>query len=225
MSDEDDDIDTNVKKYDESLKIILLGEVYTGKTSLISVFIKDKFEDKTTSTITPSYLNKIVKVGNKSYLLNLWDTAGQEQYRSMNKIFISSSDIVIFTYDITRKKTLVELTYWVKSVETCLGKDVAIYGVLGNKLDLFDKIGELKKNDKINEIELVNSEDGKEFADNIGAKFLETSAKEKAPGFEEFIYELVEQFNMKNNHTKYKKSISLKNDASTNDTDDGKKCC
>ena len=58
----------------------------------------------------------------------------------MNKIFITSSDIVIFTYDITRKKTLVELSFWLNSVEECLGKDAAIYAVLGNKLDLFDKI-------------------------------------------------------------------------------------
>ena len=224
MSEDEDEI-INSKKYDESLKVILLGEVFTGKTSLINVFIKKKFKEDVQSTITPSYLNKIVKIGKKSYLLNIWDTAGQEQYRSMNKIFITSSDIVIFTYDITRKKTLVELSFWLNSVEECLGKDAAIYAVLGNKLDLFDKIKELKAKDTKNEIELVTSDDGKEFADNIGAFFLETSAKESAPGFEELIHKLVEQYNKKRNPTKKKKKFSLKNDESTSDTEHKSKCC
>ena len=224
MTDEEGET-SNTKKYDEIVKIILLGEVFTGKTSLISVFIKNKFEDETSTTITPSYLNKIIKIGKKSYLLNLWDTAGQEQYRSMNKIFITSSDIVIFTYDITRKRTFIELSYWVKSVEACLGKDAAVYAVVGNKIDLFDKIKELKEQDEKNEIELVKTDDGKEFADNIGAIFLETSARDNAPGFEELIYKLVEEYSMKNIPRNKKKSISLKNDESTSDTVTKKKCC
>ena len=61
MSEDEDEI-INSKKYDESLKVILLGEVFTGKTSLINVFIKKKFKEDEQSTITPSYLNKIVKM-------------------------------------------------------------------------------------------------------------------------------------------------------------------
>ena len=87
------------------------------------------------------------------------------------------------------------------------------------------KIKELKAKDTKNEIELVTSDDGKEFADNIGAFFLETSAKESAPGFEELIHKLVEQYNRKRNPTKKKKKFSLKNDESTSDTEHKSKCC
>ena len=122
----------------------------------------------------------------------MWDTAGQEQFRSMNKIFIKNSNIILFIYDITRKKTLTELNFWSKYVESCIEKDSAIYGIIGNKIDLFDAEEELKK--KSDEIVFVNTEEGKQFADQFGAYFLETSAKEGAPGFVKFIDKLVAEY-------------------------------
>ena len=122
----------------------------------------------------------------------MWDTAGQEQFRSMNKIFIKNSNIILFIYDITRKKTLTELNFWSKYVESCIEKDSAIYGIIGNKIDLFDAEEELKK--KSDEIIFVNTEEGKQFAAQFGAYFLETSAKEGAPGFVKFIDKLVTEY-------------------------------
>ena len=181
------------KKYDKIIKVVLLGEVSTGKSSLINVYIKQIFDENISPTKTGSYSKKIIQQGDKLYKLNIWDTAGQEKFRSLNQIFIKDSNIVIFTYDITRKSTFNELKWWIQYTESILGENAAVYGVIGNKLDLFDKEKEIKEKDEEAEFELVNSEEGKKFAEEIEAEFLETSAREKAPGLEDFIYKLVEE--------------------------------
>ena len=138
----------------------------------------------------------------------------------MNKIFIKNSRVVIFVYDITRKKTLKELSFWAEYADNILGKDNAIYGVIGNKLDLFDKEKEIKEKDKNSEFDLVNTDEGKQFADNIGAKFMETSAKEGAPDLAEFISELVDEFSEKFIFSDKAECISLRGDVANS-----KKCC
>ena len=181
--------DTN---FDEQLKIILLGEIFTGKSSLINAYIKNQFNAQEPSTVSPTNYAKKVHIKNKTILVNVWDTAGQEHFRSMNKIFIKNSNIVLFVYDITRKTTLKELSFWVEYTDNIIGKENALFGVIGNKIDLFDKEKELKE--KNNDIEMVSTLEGQEFAKSIGATFLETSAKENAPGLHEFIDNLIKEY-------------------------------
>ena len=209
----------NIPKYDDALKIIFLGEVAVGKTSLINIFIDPNFNKNISPTLSPSYLTKLVEYENKTFLLSIWDTAGQEQYRAMNKIFIKNSNIILFIYDITNKSSLKELSFWIKYVETCIGKDSAVYGVIGNKLDLFDKEDEIKE--KGQDFELVNTEEGKKFAEEIGAEFLETSASQKAPGLDNLINKLIGIYINKN--WKIKKSDSIQLDK--NQINKNKKCC
>ena len=197
----------NIPKYDDALKIIFLGEVAVGKTSLINIFIDPNFNKNISPTLSPSYLTKLVEYENKTFLLSIWDTAGQEQYRAMNKIFIKNSNIILFIYDITNKSSLKELSFWIKYVETCIGKDSAVYGVIGNKLDLFDKEDEIKE--KGQDFELVNTEEGKKFAEEIGAEFLETSAAQKAPGLDNLINKLIGIYINKNWKIKKSDSIQL----------------
>ena len=137
----------------------------------------------------------------------------------MNKIFIKNSNIILFIYDITNKSSLKELSFWIKYVETCIGKDSAVYGVIGNKLDLFDKEDEIKE--KGQDFELVNTEEGKKFAEEIGAEFLETSAAQKAPGLDNLINKLIGIYINKN--WKNKKSDSIQLDK--NQINKNKKCC
>ena len=200
--------------YDGELKIILLGEVFTGKTSLINAYTKEKFNPEVNTTTSPSYFSKLITVGNQTILVNIWDTAGQEQFRSMNKIYIKKSNIVLFIYDITRKKTFKELSFWVKYVENCIGKDNIIFCVVGNKLDLFDKEEELKQ--KNFEFDLVDTEEAREFANNIGAEYLETSAKESGASFVKFLDKIIGQYVEKYmnfiNNNKEKKRIQLDDD-------------
>ena len=177
----DNNNNININNY---VKIILLGESHVGKTSLISAFNGDKFEEDIISTICFSSIKKDITINNIKYKIEIWDTAGQERYRSVNQLFIKGSQIVIFVYDITNKDSFSKLSFWVNYVRDLLSIDV-VYGVVGNKMDLFEKY----ENEK-----LVDGEEGRNFAEKIGALFTETSCKENPKVFCWFIKELICKF-------------------------------
>ena len=170
-------VDNIDKKY---IKIVLIGEAGTGKTSLINVYFDINFESFTLSTLSPESCSKELKINDVNYLINIWDTAGQERFRSMTKIFLKGAKIVIIVYDVTRRRSFEEVKYWVKSVEELLGKDIT-FGLIGNKFDLIDE-------------QEVSKEEGNKLAKEIGAFFSETSAKENPKGFQEYITKIVEFF-------------------------------
>ena len=154
--DEDDDI----------CKVVLLGESGVGKTSIISRFYKGTFEESLMSTngasyvcrnlTFPEYENKIVK-------FEIWDTAGQEQYRALNKIFYKDASICILVYDITNIKSFNALKdYWIEEIRNSSPKGIVL-GLAANKSDL-------------DEYEAVSEEMARNFAKEINAIFMYTSA-------------------------------------------------
>ena len=167
------------KTEQEEIKVILVGEAGTGKTSLINTSIGMEFKDFLPSSATNSFAPKEIKIDGKKYILNLWDTIGQEQFRSLTKIFIKDSKIVIFVYDITNYKSFEEVDFWLNTVKEILG-DTAIFGLAGNKKDLF-------QNEKV-----IEEEGEKKAADN-GAIFKLTSAKTGA-GINDFMQSLLEKY-------------------------------
>ena len=170
---------------DNKIKLILLGESGTGKTSLINAYNGIQFKEVFLSTCSANYIKKEIEINENIYNVILWDTAGQERFRSVNKIFIKDSQIVIFVYDITKRGTFIELEYWVNYVRQILPENV-IFGVAGNKIDLL-----VEENNEINNNEYVTKEEGQQYADKIGATFCETSAKEDPEGFIDFVRQLL----------------------------------
>ncbi len=167
-----------------NIKVILLGEKRVGKTNLINAFCDRKFVTDTYSTISPEYSQKIIKIDNKKYAIDLWDTAGQEQYHSMTKIFIKGAQVIIFVYDITEEDSFKKLNFWFNYVEELLWED-SIYGLVGNKTDLYDD-------------QRVNANDAQKFADENGALFCQTSAKEDQIGFKKYVEKLIKKLIEKN---------------------------
>ena len=167
------------KSEDNYIKIILLGDEGTGKTNLIKVYLGFEFGNNTLSTLAPESYQKELNINNKNYLINIWDTAGQEKYRAITNIFINDSKIVIFVYDITMPHTFKNLKFWLEIVEEKLGKE-PILGLVANKMDLFE-------NQKVSKLE------GQQYAKEIGALFCETSAKIYSQGFRDFVKKLVEE--------------------------------
>ena len=166
---------------EDGVKVILIGESGVGKTNLINIAIGDNFSENEKSTTASTLSLKKIKLNNKEYNLDLWDTIGQEQYRQLTKIFFNNSKIVIFVYDITSKESFEALTSWKKDVEDQLG-DNYIKGVVANKSDLYLE-------------EEVPTEEGQEYANNIEAKFLLVSAKKDDPKkFEDFLRVLLEEY-------------------------------
>ena len=144
-------------------KVILVGEAGVGKTCLIKQYVYKTFDSEEIPTIAGVELYKELNLNNEKIRLTIWDTCGQERFRSINKIFMNKSNIVILVYDITKSESFKELqNYWYKTVVSNLGKDI-IYGVAANKTDLFAD-------------EKVNAKDGFNYAQSIGAIFKETSS-------------------------------------------------
>ena len=175
MSDRDDNIDEE----DEEIKVILVGEMGTGKTSLINTAIGLKFQEKLASTTTNSIMNKTMKVNGKTYSVNLWDTIGQEKYRSLTKIFLKGAKIVIFVYDITNIQSFKELDYWFDSTKEIINEKI-VMGIVGNKSDLFLK-------------EEVKESDARALAKQKGFDFALTSAKNSTMFFD-FLEKLLKKY-------------------------------
>ena len=171
---ENDDIDD-----DEEIKVILVGEMGTGKTSLINTAIGLSFQDKLPSTTTNSIVNKVMEIKGKKYSINLWDTIGQEKYRSLTKIFMKGAKVVIFVYDITSRHTFTELDFWFRSTQEIINEKI-VMGIIGNKSDLFLK-------------EEVSEEEGRKLAKDKGFEFALTSAKNSSI-FCEFLEKLVKKY-------------------------------
>ncbi len=166
------------------LKVILVGRSGVGKTNIINALTEHKFNPNMESTLTNSFLEKKIVINKIEYNLEIWDTAGQEKFRSVTRIFIKESKIVIFVYDITNIESFKELDYWVKTVKDILG-ETPVYGLAGNKKDLIME-------------EKIDEEKGKEKAEKIGAKFKLTSAKNGVNGINEFMKQLLEDYIIKN---------------------------
>jgi len=162
------------EKMSDSYKVILLGESGVGKTSIIARFYSGKFDPDIIMPLTSQFFRKTIELpNNKSITFDIWNTAGQERYRSLTKIFYKDAKVIILVYDITNKDSFIQLKeYWYEQVKQLGDKDI-IFAVVANKNDLYDK-------------RAVNSETGEEFAKSIGAIFMQTSAKENI-GIQELI--------------------------------------
>ena len=160
-------------------KIIFLGESGVGKTSIISRYMKN-YQSSPENTLAAISINKNIKIDNLEVELQIWDTAGQEQYRSITSLFYKDALICVLVYDVTKKTSFIQVKeYWYKSVKENGMKDVII-AIVGNKCDLFEE-------------EEVSQEDGKHFGESINAIFKVVSAKEGI-GIDKLFEEIIEKF-------------------------------
>jgi small GTP-binding protein len=149
----------------ESVKVVLLGESGVGKTSIISQFTSNKFNPRCATSVSAQFISKVIEFPDyqKTIKFDIWDTVGQEKYRSLAKIFYKDAKIIIFVYDITTEFSFNALKdFWHK--ETMMNADnEPIFAVVANKIDLYQE-------------QQVENKEGKDFADSIKAIFQTTSA-------------------------------------------------
>ena len=163
-------------------KLVFIGDPGVGKTCIISRFLKGTFDADQITTVGASYATKTIKISetNESLTLDIWDTAGQEKYRSLTRIFFQGAKLAILVYDITRKDSFENLkNVWLKELKDHADKNVVL-GVAGNKSDLYEK-------------EEVPEQEAREFAKSIGAIFCLTSAQSNS-GIEELFEEMGKKF-------------------------------
>ena len=150
----------------ESIKVVLLGEAGVGKTCIIKQFIEKKFEQNTDSSLSAQFVSKTIEYVDfaKTLKFDIWDTVGQERFRSIAKIFYKDAHVVILVYDITSKKSFNALNdFWIGEIKNnCNG--TPLFAIIGNKNDLYMK-------------QEVDPLDAKDLAKKIGGIFQLTSAK------------------------------------------------
>nr|XP_010941189.1 ras-related protein RABH1b isoform X1 [Elaeis guineensis] len=161
-------------------KLVFLGDQSVGKTSIITRFMYDKFDNTYQATIGIDFLSKTMYLEDRTVRLQLWDTAGQERFRSLIPSYIRDSSVAVIVYDVasmflphghilqtsiarTCRQTFLNTSKWIEEVRTERGGDVIIV-LVGNKTDLVDK-------------RQVSIEEGEAKAQDLGVMFIETSAK------------------------------------------------
>ena len=193
----------------QEIKVILLGETAVGKTSIIKRYYDDTFDTNEVTTISMSYVDKIIELNKKKYKLIIWDTIGQEKYRSISKLFLTEAKIVILVYCIDKKDTFENLDFWYNLYKEELG-DEAILGIAGNKADLLME-------------QVVSYQEGEKFANERGAIFAEISAKENKVTINNFMNDLVKAYIAKNKGEKINKNNKVKLGEGNNQKKEG--CC
>ena len=155
------------QEYEDVPKLVVIGESGVGKTCLIDRFIGKDFNSNTQSSQEPNYVTKTIEIPEigKSITINIWDTVGQEKFRSFARIFYKNAKMAILVYDITHKNSFDEIkNWWYKDIKEH-GDPNIIIGIAGNKSDRFIE-------------EAVSEEEGRQFAESVGAAFRLTSAKD-----------------------------------------------
>jgi small GTP-binding protein len=149
--------------YKHNFKFILIGASGVGKTSLLKRLIDDQFAQETPSTIGVEYVATVVEVDGQPVKLQIWDTAGQEKFRSIAKSYFRHSVGVILVFDIASRRTFDELGPWLSDVHQLCDQNAAVT-LIGNKLDLAGQ-------------RAVTTADAQVFASNHQLTYIETSAR------------------------------------------------
>ena len=179
---------SNNQEYDYLFKLLLIGNSSVGKSSLLVRFVDDIWEENFVPTIGVDFKLKTLDVNGKKVKLQIWDTAGQERFKNITASYYRGGNGVLVVYDITDRDSFTNLTSWLIEIEKNANKNVFKL-LIGNKNDLESE-------------RKVTTEEGKEFADSNGMKFIETSAKTADKVYEAF--ELLTKEIIKNNLNKDK---------------------
>ncbi|XP_071807260.1 ras-related protein Rab-13-like isoform X2 [Asterias amurensis] len=168
---------TGIPHKDHPYKILLVGGSSVGKTCILRRFVDGEFPCKCKATLGLDFKIRCVQVQDQLIKMQLWDTSGQERFRSMTQAYYRGAAGVMLVYDVTEGRTLEGLYGWLSDIKTYAPEDVDII-LLGNKCDTVEQ-------------RMVSFEAGEEFARRHGLKFFETSAQDNtniSDAFESMAY-------------------------------------
>ena len=154
-------------------KLIFLGDQSVGKSCILNRFLNDTFIEDYQATIGLDFQSKNVQIDNQDIHLLLYDTAGQEKFRSLIPMYTRDANIILLVYDISNRDSFTNLTHWLKDL-TNVNMEEVILCIVANKIDLVDK-------------RVVTNEEGQKFADEHDFIFQEISAK-TGDGFSDLFY-------------------------------------
>ncbi|GAB2269419.1 Complex III subunit 3 [Dionaea muscipula] len=144
-------------------KLVLLGDMGTGKTSLVLRFVKGQFYDHQEPTIGAAFFTQILSLNEATIKFDIWDTAGQERYHSLAPMYYRGAAAAVVVYDITNMDSFIRAKKWVEELQRQENTSL-VMALVGNKVDLEEK-------------REVATEEGEQFAEGKGLLYIETSAK------------------------------------------------
>ena len=209
----------NNKSNMTNYKIILLGETNAGKTTLFSKFIFNKEKFNYISSITVDNETKLFDCNNKKYSITLYDTAGQERFKSITKAYYHMADGFLILFDITDKLSLNAVKDWIEDIKSYNSSNIFL--ILANKDDLDNKISDDVINETLGDYKHL---------------LLKTSAikninvKESIEKLIDMIEDESNSVNLKENQLRKSNSFYIKNNNNTNNNINNKsnlnkKCC
>lgn len=141
------------------VKVVLLGSGAVGKTCIATRYVRGNFLNSTVSTVGASYYTKTFVIGQDQYDFNIWDTAGQELYRSLTPMYYRNAHAALIVFDVTSRSSFEAAEIWIKDL---LDINEGVFAILiANKIDL-DRI--------------IEESEGQKLADKYGLLYVETSA-------------------------------------------------
>ena len=152
------------KKFDYLLKYIIIGDAAVGKSNLLLRYAHGQFKPEYQLTIGVEFGAKNIQINNKVFRIQIWDTAGQENFRSITRAYYKNSVCALVVYDISSRDSFNNVSTWIEDCKNQSPKTIFMV-LVGNKCDLNDK-------------RQVTAEEGKDLADRNEMLFFETSAKE-----------------------------------------------
>ena len=151
-------------QYDLSFKIIVIGDSGVGKSCLTNKATKNIFEDTYNATVGFEFFTFNIKINDKIVKLQIWDTCGQELYRSLITNFYRNSSLAIIVYAVNQKESFDSIEMWLRELRTHSNPDAKVF-LIANKIDLTEQ-------------RKIKTEDGQKYAEQYNFhKFIETSAK------------------------------------------------
>ncbi|KAH0791578.1 Ras family protein [Histomonas meleagridis] len=142
-------------------KIVFIGNSAVGKTSIINQYTFGSSSEDHQPTVGIDFFAKQINVDGKQIRLQIWDTAGQEKFKSLIPSYVRTSTVAVYVFDITSRESFEELEKWHKMVIELANPSVI---VVGNKTDLAES-------------RTVSTEEAKKYAESLGAQYIETSAR------------------------------------------------
>ncbi|ELP84064.1 hypothetical protein EIN_212140 [Entamoeba invadens IP1] len=139
--------DTNSK-----YKVVMVGDYGTGKTCMLIRLSQNFFDTQHNATIGASFLKQVIETPNGKVELNLWDTSGDERFRSVMPVYFRGATSAIIVYDVTRRDTFESLDYWIDLTKKSGSEDISIV-LVAAKCDL-EKV--------------VSDDEGKRYAEKVG---------------------------------------------------------
>ena len=183
---------------EQPLKILVIGESAVGKSCLLLRYTDNKFQETFMTTIGVDFKTKYIDIDGNHVKLQIWDTAGQEKFRSITKAYYRGAHGILVVFDISRRDTFNQTRMWIDSIKEASSDSIDVI-LIGNKCDLE---------------RAVKKEEAEELAAQYKVRYFETSAKDNTNVEEAFMYLATLAYRRRNsgNIQKPTKSESVKVD-------------